>query len=503
MEYASWIGRYGIVGNLILGGICPSYHGLMSSGQRDIDLVECGRQYLAFALEFMVPLSLSNYVVKKVVDMRFAARRNRSRQDCDEYKRCPICLQPDFSRLLFPCMHSICEVCFWQDIIHVIGSYPSCDNVVQCMKCRIETPISPLPLNDPICRREESCQKFLALPEDSAALKRRTKAKKKINPDELCTAWKTAVRDRLGSCQAVRADKFFMFVEKGLYPYVLAICEHGIDVQLVNEYGQTALFLAVWYGHADVVEILLQYGASPMTAQYGGLTPLHIAEKQEIINLMENTIPVSDCQSRREFPDRPLSSHHQAKLTYLIDHSESKHPGAGAFVIDNCVSSDMVNWLLNLRECLPTATSDKKAEKSMECAVRRYFCDALRWIVDPLEVLLRDLYTIEIVVKVFPHMRFLSYETIGAELAPHVDLCRQHPFEDTIRSSHTFILYLTSCNEGGGTNLLPPCNHEIGEVLVQPRVARILVFPHRCLHAGHPVIDLPKILLRGELFLSI
>ena len=35
---------------------------------------------------------------------------------------------------------------------------------------------------------------------------------------------------------------------------------------------------------------------------------------------------------------------------------------------------------------------------------------------------------------------------------------------------------------------------------VKPVRGRLLVFPHDCPHAGRPVVDAPKLVLRGELW---
>jgi hypothetical protein len=89
-------------------------------------------------------------------------------------------------------------------------------------------------------------------------------------------------------------------------------------------------------------------------------------------------------------------------------------------------------------------------------------------------------------------------------------------FEE-MSSSHTFILYLTDCERGGETNLLrrvpkllKPSQqsasvsgdaYEAKEILasVKPKRGRLFVFPHLCPHEGAVVIDVPKLLLRGEM----
>ena len=97
------------------------------------------------------------------------------------------------------------------------------------------------------------------------------------------------------------------------------------------------------------------------------------------------------------------------------------------------------------------------------------------------------------------HMRFLHYETVGGFLPAHIDLARTGP--EGSRSTHTFILYLADCAAGGETALLRTLGRDAAALaVVQPRRGRLLLFPHVCPHEGRAVVDVPKLLLRGELY---
>ncbi len=133
-----------------------------------------------------------------------------------------------------------------------------------------------------------------------------------------------------------------------------------------------------------------------------------------------------------------------------------------------------------------------------------------------------------------PYMRFLNYIEPGGGLPPHVDLNRVD--SNGIISTHTFILYLSDCSIGGETVLLPSTSqtaitaststsknnidHEFtylnqkptksaGEdeeiidvaplAVVTPRRGRLLVFPHLCPHEAWETVEVPKLLLRGEM----
>jgi hypothetical protein len=74
-------------------------------------------------------------------------------------------------------------------------------------------------------------------------------------------------------------------------------------------------------------------------------------------------------------------------------------------------------------------------------------------------------------------------------------------------SSHTFILYLTGCQQGGSTVLLdqmrtPSAGAAGIRASIMPVRGRLLLFPHMCPHLAQPVLaeGLPKLLLRGEMF---
>merc|ERR1712039_770381 len=99
-----------------------------------------------------------------------------------------------------------------------------------------------------------------------------------------------------------------------------------------------------------------------------------------------------------------------------------------------------------------------------------------------------------------PHMRFLHGAEVGGGLPAHIDLARTD--RDGQRSTHTFILYIPDCTDGGETVLLENMEEGFGEEAVlaevSPRRGRLLLFPHQCPHLARPVVEVPKILLRGE-----
>jgi hypothetical protein len=133
-----------------------------------------------------------------------------------------------------------------------------------------------------------------------------------------------------------------------------------------------------------------------------------------------------------------------------------------------------------------------------------------------------------------PLMRFLHYPSPGGSLPAHVDLPRvlipeggvnTHPDQPRqveggvntqgVRTTHSFLLYLTDCEYGGETLLLEakPGDAKLaaaggvapGErhVLARsaPRRGKLLIMPHACPHSAAPVVSAPKLLIRGEMLL--
>ena len=109
---------------------------------------------------------------------------------------------------------------------------------------------------------------------------------------------------------------------------------------------------------------------------------------------------------------------------------------------------------------------------------------------------------------VLPKMRFLRYPDPGGRLNPHVDLRKVDEESATgQRSTHTFCLYLATCAAGGETVTLDkvrepkdPMSDRFAVGACKPKRGRLFLFPHGTPHAGRPVVDVPKVLLRGECY---
>ncbi|CAK0793419.1 unnamed protein product [Prorocentrum cordatum] len=168
---------------------------------------------------------------------------------------------------------------------------------------------------------------------------------------------------------------------------------------------------------------------------------------------------------------------HQTRgvVTVLID-PESSHPGAGSCVVDGAYSEQFLRRLEALFERLPASEPTKDSPNA-----RSYFCDMEGWLqrelAEPLGLAGPTRPPVE---EAMPQARFLHYQRPGGALPPHVDLART----------------------GGETVLLDRQDDAPDAVLaeVRPRRGRLLLFPHRCPHLARPTVEVPKLLLRGEMF---
>ncbi|KAL3919237.1 MAG: hypothetical protein SGILL_003853, partial [Bacillariaceae sp.] len=546
---------YSIVGALLYGGINPCIRGSVKNDNDDTDpqLADdtaerrklLGSKVLKRFFD-RIPLRLSTYLVKQVIDMRQTAIRQSDPDAARHPDTCPMCketIQKDDALQLSTCGHVFCEECFWNDMLATIDTPAklAAHNVVSCLVCgaQAQTAVSSVDDNtatdkvcfsalDPSEKREASLALFNRLPLNSKALKwsdGRKRKSKASERDHLASSWNTAVLPSLGSTQEVRQDKFSVFVEHNSLPYVNACLQFGVDVERKNEYGQTALYIAAWRGYQDLVEMLLDYGADATIVAHGGSTVQSVLRAHgysNILDLMSRYIPdAKQAQSTiestsQEFRKLPMNVNSELSLTRLIPETHD-HPGAGSFLVDDTLNTEAAEILLSLFHSLPVEQNQKEKRTVALCSDRSYFCDAEGHVRRLLENILDSAMTkhqstgsfaAHIEARVYPHMRFLNYTQPGTILAPHIDLCRVDPFascdnqqQQLSRSTHTFILYLADCCDGGETCLLEDVSGDGREVVlakIAPRRGRLLIFPHATPHEGLEVVDTPKILLRGE-----
>lgn len=468
------------------------------------------------------PLPLSSYIVKEVIQMRLEAHKTQHKIS----QKCTICQRtiPMDCRLQFPpCKHWFCEPCFWSDLLSYIDSRESNESVIRCPCCGrdscandaavVPTKQTSVDMREltPSERRQESFWRYQLLPENRHALKSKPEKKKKVS---IANSWYASIVPSLGLSRDVRKDKFFNCIERNAIQYVRGCLVAGVDIEWRNEYGQTALYICVWRGYREVATVLIEYGADMSIAANGGSSISTVAAKAkdclDIVELLESQRPPQELPSYQDLPLQKFAEamkqeHDPDMILSTLIPTSSDHPGAGSFVIDKALSSSQVECLLDLCKSLPLATTKKK-KKSTLCSDRSYYCDAEGYVCHLLEQIIRRVHlgSTDDAVIAFPYMRFLIYSQSGTALAPHVDLCRVD-HGTGLRSTHTFIIYLTSNDNSGATSLLGDVSGEGREEIlarVIPARGRMLLYPHACPHEGNEVVDVPKIILRGEVMLS-
>jgi ankyrin repeat protein len=79
-----------------------------------------------------------------------------------------------------------------------------------------------------------------------------------------------------------RWDKvsFFKSVKHGDTARVIEFLKHGADVNARDKYGSTPLHWATYYGHVEVVRLLLELGADPTVRNNDGKSPLDVARER-------------------------------------------------------------------------------------------------------------------------------------------------------------------------------------------------------------------------------
>ena len=210
----------------------------------------------------------------------------------------------------------------------------------------------------------------------------------------------------------------------------------------------------------------------------------------------------------------------------VIIPSDSSLPGAGAVLCrrafaltggaedcGRCSHEDaLIDRLNDLRESLP---GDSVSVNMV--ATRRFFEDP-GWVSDALLGALNRRHPELGITRILPSMRFIEYPS-GGQIYPHTDGIMYDPLTER-QSTTTFLLYLTTVQDGGTTDMLAggkwgwgsnpdaerarygaeECSDYETRVLheVRPLKGALIVFPHHAPHEGTGVFDEEKIILRGD-----
>ena len=177
-------------------------------------------------------------------------------------------------------------------------------------------------------------------------------------------------------------------------------------------------------------------------------------------------------------------------MVVVIEVSTDQGP---AWVIEQILTEETLRFIDNFRLSLSLDSKRPTVD-------RRFFAD--NPITRPISTLIEECLQVIGLCHVFRYQRFLEYHKEGAMLDPHTD--GQKICDDTnVTSTHTLLLYLTDCLEGGETLLLDNCKSWDSPIIhaTKPKRGRIFLFPHASPHAGAKIISVPKICLRAEVAL--
>mmetsp|Transcript_21689 Transcript_21689/g.51077 ORF Transcript_21689/g.51077 Transcript_21689/m.51077 type:complete len:684 (-) Transcript_21689:37-2088(-) len=531
IEYASLLGRHNIVQNLLLGGIDPTRH--IPSSRNDVtDLAILARKKILSLFHSssndesdtssIIPIELWTYMIRSVIEMRMNAALEARRQGEESN------FLEEKIQFGAPCHHSFCEPVMW---IHLAEHVPAVKdltkNVVTCPLCAAEfqgfqcvrgkTHEVVVSCNNTEegekdnedCtvslsteqRRLESLAKYHCLPSSSVEAKKW--GRKKGRREKFCSTWGEALTGIIHSAQPrpVRSERFFRAILQSLQ-FTIGYLQAGVDVNMQNEYGQTPLYIACWQGKRTIVEALLDHGADSSIPANGGSTCYSVAarfKRTDVMSLLD--LHQSSSREKGEMEAQP---HRNGQIVSMLLDPSIDHPGAGSMLIDDAICESQLARLVQIHNSLPLNESPEGSKRPS----RSYFCDAelevqvfLKNCVDTARAALSAVAPKErnAPLSVFDHMRFLEYTEIGGILPPHVDLSRTDK-RSGLRSTHTFILYLTDCEDGGGTALLQQLKDPKVLAVAQPKRGRALIFPHNCPHSGLEVKS-AKLLLRGEVIL--
>lgn len=327
----------------------------------------------------------------------------------------------------------------------------------------------------------ESLRLFHLLPEHSESTR---KSKEKVKPRPL--------RDCFGynRSQLARTDDMFEAVKSGDCYKICALLDQGLDLEARNRSGQTPLIIATYYEHEDVVRLLLKWGVDIEAHCTAGCTALSIAKAKRMDNLLrifenKSSNPLIDTQLSRSSFD-----YDKVVVTTVVP-TTTDHPGAGTWAVNGFDSVTLNN--------LDTFVLEKKflANAIPTRAKRVVFFDSEGWICDAVNDALQEVAKLGGPSTCFPQLQILKYDEVGGVLPPHVDLSKTW---QGLRSTHTFLLHLRTCEDGGSTVLLDAISKPDSVFAeMKPKRGCLYLFPHQCPHMGTLVTEPVKIFLRGEL----
>ncbi len=282
----------------------------------------------------------------------------------------------------------------------------------------------------------------------------------------------------------------------------------------------------------DANLVKVQSAQTPKTASFGapilyqyetiaGTAPYRICKNIPFLD-QGTCLKMFNCSEDRKLSCTGLPVEEHARYALYDTHTgqpvtlaDKVHPTRCAYVVDNAFSAEYMNDLDVLRK-------DLELDFKRPTCARRFFKEwggnpheqgrhtENGWVGRGLEGAFRRL---GLPFFAMPWFRFLEYSTGGC-MDKHTDGSNTHTIEGkTVRSTHTMLVYLQDCDDGGETALFQKKEKQKKAlakkqknfvpkliVNVKPKKNRLLIFPHPCLHEGCIVRLQRKVCLRAELY---
>lgn len=358
---------------------------------------------------------------------------------------------------------------------------------------------------------------------------------------------------RLGVTQKQRTTELIHAAEVGNATRLELLLRAGANVDALDLYGTSSLCYAASHGHLAAATALLRWGAT-----VHGCSPQRVAfanghaavyallnnDRHSNATTVDSGLPPTthfddaavrlqhECYGREGAATGARSAGIQTTTVLSLDKADHEDVGSGSFYVDHAFCTEFIDKIVAVDKSGHRERRDedrtRRRPTSTHAKRRNHYCDTEGWLYKAVEQALRQArpqakQTAQQpsaqpgprpVHHVFPHVRVISYrgeEPAASFLAPH----RDFPALDRATgrtSTHTLILYLATVPVGGETVLLEPAalaksrsggrESALGagsiRCAVKPVKGRLFVFPHGCPHAGLPVMEGAKLILRGD-----
>jgi hypothetical protein len=522
MRFAVSKGRDKIIAALIRGGYDPSVHPSMINSKKSVNSTSSLTTF---------PPGYSVWLVKFVYQMIDDAATNQTQNST-----CELCTRNCFENTFTEennlflkwnlCGHETCSRCTWETICKPLQD---CNYSLRCPICKVRcdggSDTVYLDDNTSVQRNDHqilikeltsserfhySNQRWTQLPSENSCDHSEEESSNSplVNkrPPFLVGPLFEVSKYLIGTTQEQRLVEFHRSIVDNNISRIYWIFLAGINVDGQNQYGQTGLMIAATLGHLESVNFLLWCGADPTIRDNIHSNASQAAARHgyhQICNLINENMG----NLIESLPDRGLSPSlvNEApvpSMTTLIPSSSLLSDGIGSCYLDNYFSESFLEYLdLCFNHChtsfhskpIPTCCPLRYHLYDSELIIRREISSALAYLQRHSEAQVSQCHSI------LPMMKYLHYTTLEAKLEPHIDLSKYDPIT-RISSTHTLILYLTTCVEGGETILMDHVTNPTIRIPVKPKRGRLLLFPHHCPHEGGVIRQVPKILLRCEAY---